>query len=187
MGLGKRDPLWGIKNDGRKRHLFLPPPLFSVVLLENPSFTPVSINLHCHPPKATGLFHRFIMNALRTWGTPCGSARGPWLSIYCWRAAIITRVPNGISGRKEEEQDMQGKISVLGWDGVGVVGRSCHEYILNFVHWNSTYFFLKIKLQMAITVHCKVSYLYFTLNKFLCCSTRVLWFYQRTFQVKSYS
>lgn len=32
------------------------------------------------------------------------------------RAAIVTRVPDGTSGRKEVEQKMWGKIPVLGWD-----------------------------------------------------------------------
>lgn len=137
---------------------------------------PVSRNLHCHPPKVPGFFHSFTMNAYRTchhsWTLPglitslcpLEVPEAPDSQYTAAGQPLATGVPDGAGGRKEVEQKMWGKIPVLGWDLGGSGGGSCHGHILNFFHWNTTYFPPKCKLQMAVTIYSKVSWLCFTLK-----------------------
>lgn len=128
-GLHKRGPLWGVKNNGRQRHLFLPHPFFSSCSTLKSLILSVSRNLHCHPPKVPGFFHSFTMNAYRTchhsWTLPGSDhlfmpplevPEAPDSQYTAAGQPIATGVPAGASGRKEVRQKMWGKIPVLGWD-----------------------------------------------------------------------
>ena len=137
---------------GENRFLSLPHPFFPSC---SPTWKPL-IHTCCHPPKVAGTLHSVIMTAHRTRHMaehepcrvlitsldpePLRRVRIPYSQHIAGQQLSLALLIASVEKRRLSRSAERCR----NW--VGMVGCSCHGCILNFFHWNSTYFLSKFKL-----------------------------------------